>query len=317
MKTFGKLFIQIPCLNELTTIGAVIKSIPKRELNKRGFLVKILIIDDGSSDQTSKSAKKAGADFIIKHKRTFGLAKSFSEGLEFCLRKGADIIVNTDGDNQYDQREILKLVDPIISGQADMVIGDRQVKKLETMPLIKKLGNLIGSFVLRSLTGVSVPDASSGFRAFSRELAENFNLQSDYTYTHETIIQASNKGFKIISLPVVFKKRTDGGSRLISRGVYDHIKKSMATIIRTILLYKALKYLLIAGSLLLSLGVIIGLRFVYFYIQGDGRGHIQSLVLSSVLLNLGFMVIVLGFMADLISVNRKTLEMIKSKLESQ
>lgn len=312
----GKLFIQIPCLNEEATIAAVIKNIPKKELRKLKLIVKILVIDDNSSDNTAKIARKAGSDFILQHKKTLGLAKSFSDGLEFCLKNGADIIVNTDGDNQYDQREIPKLIEPILKNKADMVIGNRQVNKLDFMPTTKKVGNLIGSWVIRMLSGVELPDASSGFRAFSKELARGYNLQSDHTYTHETIIQAANNKFEILSIPIKFKGRIDGSSRLISKGVYDHIKKSTATIIRSILLYKAFKYLLISGGLITVLGILVGIRFLYFFVLGNGTGHIQSLVLSSVLINLGFMTIILGFIADLISVNRKTIEDVKSKLEN-
>ncbi|HLC87542.1 MAG TPA: glycosyltransferase family 2 protein, partial [Patescibacteria group bacterium] len=316
MKAKGKLFIQIPCLNEQATIGSVLKSIPIQKLNELGLSVKTLVIDDNSGDRTLEYAKRSGADFFIKHRKTVGLARTFKDGLNFCLNHGADIIVNTDGDDQYDQNEILKLINPILKGEADMVIGDRQINKLRFMPLNKKIGNLFGSWVLRVLTGVEIPDASSGFRAFDKELGSEYNLQSDHTYTHETIIQAANKGFGIISIPVNFKKRSNGTSRLISAGVYDHIKKSSGTIIRSILLYKAFKYLLVIGGFITTLGILVGVRFLYFFLDGRGTGHIQSLVLSSVLINLGFMVIVLGFIADLISVNRKTIESLKSKIKS-
>jgi glycosyltransferase involved in cell wall biosynthesis len=315
MRLKKKLFIQIPCLNEEATISQVVRDIPKRKLQSLGLSVKVLLIDDNSSDQTIEHALKAGVDFIIKHKKTLGLAISFKDGLEFCLKKGADIIVNTDGDNQYNQNEILKLVTPIVLENADLVVGDRQVKKLKFMPRNKKAGNLIGSFLIRLLTGEKIYDASCGLRAFNADLAKRYNLQSNHTYTHETIIQASNMGGVILSVPVEFKKRVDSDSRLISKGIYDHIKKSSATIIRSILLYKAFKYLLIMGSIIMSLGILTGLRFLYFFIDGKGRGHTQSLVLSSVLINLGFMVIILGFIADLISVNRKTIEDIKRKLK--
>lgn len=310
----GKLFVQIPCLNEEATIAGVIKGIPKKELKKLGFQVKVLVIDDGSSDKTLDAAKKSGVDFIIRHKKTLGLAKSFSDGLEFCLKNGADIIVNTDGDNQYDQREIIDLVKSIFDMKADMVIGDRQISKLKFMPAGNKIGNLIGSRILKFLTGEQVPDASSGFRAFSFNLAKSLNLQSSHTYTHESIIQASNSGYKIVSIPVTFKKRSNGGSRLIQKGIYNHIKKSTATIVRAVLLYKAFKYMLFLSIIFMACGFLIGLRFVYFFYQGLGTGHIQSLVLSSVLLNLGFVTMALGFIADLISINRKILEKINSKL---
>lgn len=315
MKSRKKLFIQIPCLDEEATIAQVIKSIPKKELEKQGFSVKVLIIDDGSSDQTSKVARIAGADMVFKHKKSLGLAKTFEEGLKYSLNKGADIIVSTDGDNQYDQTEILKIVKPVAQNKADMVIGDRQVNKLNFMPMSKRVGNSIGSWIIRLLTSQNTPDASSGFRAFSADLAKKFNLQSNHTYTHETIIQAANKGAIILSVPIKFKKRYIGESRLISNGIFSHINKSMETIFRTIILYKAFKYLFTAGLIFLLLGILPGLRFLYFYFSGEGRGHTQSLILSSVLINLGLVVILLGIIADLISVNRKLIEEMDSKLK--
>lgn len=315
MNSSKLLFIQIPCLNEENDIGDVIKSIPKNELEKLGLKVKILVIDDGSVDKTSEIANGMGCDFILRHKKTLGLARSFADGLEFCLNRRADIIVNTDGDNQYNQSEIPKIVEPIIKDKADMVIGDRQIEKLQFMPGGKKIGNQIGSFILEFLTGLSIPDASSGFRAISGELARKFNLQSAHTYTHETIIQAANLSATILYIPIVFKRRRSGDSRLIG-GVVDHIKKSTATIIRAVLTYKAFKYLLTIGLVIILIGFLGVLRFLYFFVIGDGRGHIQSLIISSAVINLGFIIIVLGVIADLISVNRKLLEEIKSKLKS-
>lgn len=310
-----KLFIQIPCLNEAETIDQVIKDIPKKELEDLNLDTKILVIDDGSFDETAKIAKKAGADFILRHKKTLGLAKTFADGVNFCLQQQADIIVNTDGDNQYDQKEILKIVKPILEERADMAIGNRLITKLKFMPQTKKLGNQIGSWMIRLLTGLKIRDGSSGFRAFSRNLALKFNLQSSHTYTHETIIQAANFGAIIVDVPITFRKRISGESRLIS-GIFDHIKRSSATIIRVVLTYKAFKYLLTIGSLIMFLGVLGVGRFLYFYLSGNGGGHVQSLVIASVLINLGFIIIVLGIIADLIAVNRKMLEEINLKLKS-
>lgn len=316
MASNKKLFIQVPCLNEEATIAQVIRSIPKAKLSKMGIKTYVLIVDDGSTDKTSKIAKSAGADYFIKHKKSRGLAVSFREGLDFCIKKGADIIVNTDGDNQYDQKEIVKLVRPIVNQKADMVIGDRQVESLPFMPPPKKFGNLLGSWTIRFLTGLSVVDASSGLRAYSRDLAMKFNLQSSHTYTHETIIQASNLGATILDIPITFKKRVYGKSRLIS-GVFDHIKKSMSTIIRTILTYNAFKFLLVLGSGVFLLGTVGIVRFLTFFFAGNGQGHIQSLVISSVVIILGFVTIVLGIIADLISINRKILEEIRTSLKSK
>lgn len=310
-----KLYIQIPCLNEAETIDKVIKAIPRKELKNLGLDVKILVIDDGSLDKTSQKAKHAGADFVLRHKKTLGLGKTFADGVNYSLENGADLIVNTDGDNQYDQKEIVKIVKPIIKNQADMVIGDRQIGKLEFMPIGKKIGNQIGSWAIRFLTGLNIPDASSGFRAITCALAREFNLQSNHTYAHETIIQASNKGALILSVPIAFKKRISGRSRLVN-GVFEHIKKSSVTIIRAVLTYKAFKYLMIIGLTIILIGTLGVLRFLYFFFTGDGTGHIQSLVLSSVLINLGFITVVLGIIADLISINRRMLEEINRKLKS-
>lgn len=309
------LFIQIPCLNEADTIGEVIRDIPKKDLEKMGFSVQVLVIDDGSTDKTGEIAKKAGAK-VLRHKRSLGLAYAFRDGLEYCLNEGAQIVVNTDGDNQYNQKEIIKLVKPVLEKKADMVIGDRQVEKLKFMPQSKKIGNLIGSAIIRFLTGAEVHDASSGFRAFSGELAEKFILQSSHTYTHETIIQSVNIGAVILDVPVAFKKRMSGESRLIG-GIVDHIKKSAATILRTVLTYKAFKLLLLSGSTVMLFGFFGVFRFLFFYFLGDGDGHVQSLIVSSVLINLGFVSATLGVLADLISVNRKILEEIRIKIKNR
>ena len=299
-----KLVVQIPVFNEERTISQVIKSIPRRIPNISK--VEILVVDDGSSDNTVKVAKKSGAHHILSLKKHVGLAKTFQASLQKALNLKADIIVNTDGDNQYDQKEIPKLIAPILEGRADMVIGNRRIEKLTHMPRSKKIGNIVGSFLIRKLTGAKVSDASSGFRAFTRGTARSFNLLSSHTYTHETIIQAVNKDFLITEVPITFKKR-NGHSRLIT-GIWSHVKFSAATIIRTVLMYKAFKFLLILGLIISSLGMVGIIRFLYFVSIRQGSGHIQSLIASSVLIGMGFNIIVLGFIADLISINRKTLE---------
>lgn len=300
-----KLIVIIPAYNEEKTIGEVIRSIPRkiRGISK----VEVLVINDGSKDKTTKEARKAGADYVLSHKINRGLTQTFADGLQEALRLGADIIVNTDADNQYKQEEIPKLIGPILKGEADMVIGNRQVEKLNHMPLAKKYGNILGSFTIRFLTGSKIKDASSGFRAFSREAARQLKLFSYHTYTHETIIQALNKNLVIAEIPITFRKRRYGESRLIS-GVWSHIKKSAATILRTILMYKAFKVLVTLGLFIMSLGVLGGLRFLYFFFTGNGAGHVQSLILSSILISIGFTTCVMGILADLISINRKLIE---------
>jgi len=305
-----KLIVTIPAYNEEKTIAQVIKSVPRKI--KGISKVEILVWSDGSTDKTVEIAKKAGADYVFSNKTNLGLAKTFAKMLGKAIELGTDIIVNTDADNQYDQKEIVKLLKPILEGKADMVLGDRQVEKLDHMPTAKKYGNIIGSWTIRMLTGCNVRDASTGFRAFTRECAQQFNLLSSHTYTHETIIQAVNKDLTIAEVPVKFKKRVSGSSRLIS-GIWPHIKRSAATIIRTILMYKAFKALVVIGSLIMALGILGGLRFLYFYLTGNGAGHIQSLIFSSILINLGFTTCVMGILADLVSINRKTIERKKEK----
>jgi len=296
-----KLLIIIPAKNEEETIAQVIKSIPGDIEGVSN--IQVLVINDGSSDNTAVVAKDAGAK-VITNKKCLGLARSFSRGLSAALFAGADIIVNTDGDNQYDQAEIPKLIKPILDGQADMVIGDRQVKNLSFMKAGNKYGNLLGSWVLRKLTGVQVSDASSGFRAFSREAALRLNISSNHTYTHESIIQAAIKNLSLRDIPISFRERQVGSSRLIS-SLLSHIKRSILTIIRTILMYKPLSAMLCIGTIIALPGFLLGLRFLYFYSSGQGTGKVQSLILAALLIMIGFFISVLGLLGDLIAHNRK------------
>lgn len=296
-----KLIVSIPAFNEQKTIKKVIGSIPKQI--KGIDQIEILVWDDGSTDNTAAAAKQAGADYIFSNKANLGLAKTFHNIIAKAIELEADVLVNTDADNQYDQSQITELIAPIINGDADLVNGNRQVAALTHMPAAKKYGNIIGSWVIRLLTGCELMDASSGFRAYSKRCLGNFYLTSDHTYTHETIIQAVNNDMVISEVPVAFSKR-EGESRLIS-GVIDHIKKSASTIVRTILKYKAFKVFVSAGVVMMLIGGLGGVRFLYFFLQGNGTGHIQSLILSSILINLGFTTIAMGVLADLISINRK------------
>lgn len=297
-----KLFITIPAYNEDKTITEVIKSIPKKIKGIKS--IKILVWSDGSTDQTVTIAKKAGADFVFASKRNLGLAKTFYLATKKAVELGADLIVNTDADNQYDQKQISLLIEPILKNQADIVNGDRQIATLAHMPLPKKYGNQLGSWTIRLLTGLKINDASSGFRAYTKEAINSFNLISSHTYTHETLIQSVFKDLTIKEVPITFKARTSGESRLIG-SVWPHIKKSGATIVRTILMYKAFKYLLTLGFLIMALGLFGVTRFLYFVLLGDGGGHIQSLIIASILISIGFNTILMGVIADLISINRK------------
>ena len=296
------LFVTIPAYNEAKTVTNVIKSIPKKIKGIK--TIKILVWSDGSIDQTVNLAKKAGADFVFSSKHNLGLAKTFDLVTKKAVELGADIVVNTDADNQYDQKQIPMLIEPILNDKADIVNGDRQVATLAHMPWPKKYGNQLGSWTIRLLTGLKINDASSGFRAYTKEAIKSFNLISSHTYTHETLIQAVFKDLTVKEVAITFKARTSGGSRLIGN-VWSHIKKSGATIIRTILMYKAFKYLLTLGLFIMTLGSFGIIRFLYFVLQGNGGGHIQSLIIASILISIGFNTILMGVIADLIAINRK------------
>lgn len=299
------LFVTIPAYNEEETLGEVIASIP-REIPGIAA-VKVLVYSDGSTDNTALVAQKAQADHVVAAKKNLGLAHSFNQVTRKALELNADIIVNIDADGQYLASEIERLIQPILRGEADIVNGDRQVHTLIHMPVSKKIGNVIGSWTVRQLANITINDASSGFRAYSREAIESFLLMSSHTYTHETLIQASYKNLSIAEVPITFQQRKVGESRLIS-GIWQHIKKSLATIVRTVLLYKAFKYLVGTGVILFVLGGLGAVRFCVLYWLGDGDGHIQSLVVSSIFISTGFNAILLGAIADFITMNRKMIE---------
>lgn len=301
-----KLVVTIPAFNEEKSVVDVIESIPKKI--KGISRIEVVVVDDGSTDKTALTAKKSGA-VVYRHKRNVGLARTFKDALFYALQRNADIIVNTDADNQYDQRQISRLIEPILEGRADMVTGDRQVKTLSHMKWQKKYGNRLGSAFIRFMTGMSINDASSGFRAHTRECAQTLSIISDHTYTHETLIDAYYKGLAVAEVPITFKKRPHGQSRLISKGVTSHIMRSGTTIIRTVLLYRALRIFTIIGAFFGIVGLLGMLRYLYFaFIQGDPAGHVQSLVISSVMLSTSVTIIVLGFIADILATNRRLIE---------
>lgn len=307
-----KLVVQIPAYNEAAHIAKVIKEIP-REIPGIDS-VEVLVIDDGSTDNTVEEAKKAGADYIVRNVKNSGLAYTFQKGLASSLSLGATIIVNTDADFQYNQKEIPKLIKPILEGKADIVSGNRQVSTLDHMPFAKKYGNILGSRVVRFSAGYKLIDASSGFRAYSKDAAMKLFVTSTHTYTHETLIQASRKNLKVIEVPVEFRKRQDNQSRLIS-SVFGHIKKSMATISRSTLMYNSLKAFSYFGFLLIILGLVPIVRWFYLtYILHTTGEYLQSIILGSILIFAGGMSILLGFISDIIAINRKYLEEILLKL---
>ena len=309
-----KLVVIIPAYNEEKTLPKVIQEIPRQIENIDE--VKVLVIDDGSTDNTIKTAKKAGADYVTSNNSNQGLARTFKRGLEEALKLGADIIVNTDADFQYNQTEVPKLIKPILNNEAEMVIGNRQVEKLAFMKWTNKYGNILGSWVLRKILGNNVTDASSGFRSFSRECAMRLNILSTHTYTHETIIQCMMQKMRIVEVPIEFRKREGGKSKLI-KNLYGHIKSSLSTILRTFLIYDPFKKFLSLGSIIFLIGLFFELRYLWFYFHKEEGGHIQSMLLGVTLILLGFQVIILGFISDLINTNRKIQEEILYKLKKK
>lgn len=307
-----KLIIQIPCFNEEASLPVSIKELPRKlpGISK----IEWLIIDDGSTDRTVEVARELGVDHVVKLIRHQGLAKGFMAGLQACVELGADIIVNTDADNQYNAHDIPKLLQPILDGKAEIVIGARPISEIKHFSPLKKLFQQWGSWMVRKVSQTEIEDAPSGFRAISREAAMRMHVFSDYTYTIETIIQAGQKGMAIVSVPI----RTNDflrESRLI-HSIPSYLARSTNTIMRIFMTYQPLAFFRLPGAISFAVGTLLGLRFLYFYIfTGTSSGHIQSLILAAVLLILGGLLFVFGLMADLISVNRKLLENVEYRIQ--
>ena len=305
-----KLIIQIPCYNEVETLAITLGELP-REVP--GFdLVEWLIIDDGSTDDTVCMAKENGVDHIVRHTCNKGLARGFMTGLDACLRFGADVIVNTDADNQYCADDIPALVAPVVAGEADIVVGTRPIETIDHFSPVKKLLQKLGSWVVRVASKTDIPDAPSGFRAISRTAAQQLMVFNDYTYTLETIIQAGQKNMAITSVPIRVNKDLRP-SRLV-KSLPSYIKRSIITIIRIFVIYRPFSFFGTIGALLFGLGFIIGLRFIFYYLGGEGEGHIQSLILAGALLVMGFQTVLVAFMADLLAANRKLMEDVRYHL---
>lgn len=299
-----KLIIQIPCYNEAETLEIALNDLPS-QLDGIDE-IEYLIINDGSKDNTVEVAKKWGVHHIVNFKQNKGLAKGFMAGLEGCLKNGADIIVNTDADNQYCADDIAALIKPILEGKADMVIGARPIDQTEHFSFIKKKLQHFGSWVVRRASNTNIPDAPSGFRAFSREAAMRINVVNDYTYTLETIVQAGREKIAITSVPI----RTNAELRpsRLFHSIWGYVKKSMLTIIRAYMMYKPLKCFTFVAAPPIATGLLIGLRFLYYIAIGQGSGHIQSLILACTLIIMGFVTVMIGLVADVIAANRKILE---------
>jgi glycosyltransferase involved in cell wall biosynthesis len=299
-----KLIVQMPAFNEEATIAQALRDLPKKI--EGIHVIETLVIDDGSSDKTAEAARKAGATHIVQLKTHRGLSAAFVAGIDAALRLGADIIVNTDADNQYKAADLERLVAPILKGTAEVVIGDREVANSPHMSALKKSLQRLGSWTVSLASGVDVSDVTSGFRAFSREAAMQINVFNPFTYTLETVIQAGNRNLGVQSVAVGTNAPTRP-SRLY-RGMGTYLRKSMATIFRIYTLYRPLKTFFAIGSLLMFAGVALGARFLWYFAQGDRGGHIQSLILAAVFLITGFHTWLIALLADLIAVNRRLTE---------
>jgi len=299
-----KLIVQIPCLNEEDTLPQTIRDIPRRIAGIED--VELLVVDDCSTDRTAEVARALGVHHIVRNKRHLGLAQSFRCGLDAALRAGADIVVNTDGDNQYAGADIPKLIAPILEGTADIVIGDRQTMQIPHFSRTKKFLQWAGSAAVRRLANASIPDAVCGFRAISREAAIQLNIVSSFSYTTEMLIQAGRRRLAMASVPIRTNPTTRP-SRLFQSSLY-FVLISLSTMIRTYAMYQPLRMFCYVATILAIIGLAPMLRFLYFFYSGEGSGHIQSLVLGSSALIMGFVTYLMGLIADLIAVNRKLLE---------
>lgn len=302
-----KLIIQIPCFNEAATLAIALSALPRKV---PGFdFVEWLVVDDGSTDDTVDVAIANGVDHIVRHTGNKGLARAFMTGIEACLNLGADVIVNTDADNQYQAADIPKLVSPILAHRAEIVVGARPITSIEHFSTVKKILQKLGSWAVRIASKTDIPDAPSGFRAMSRSAAQRLIVFNDYTYTLETIIQAGQKGISITSVPIQVNDDLRP-SRLV-KSIPSYIKRSVVTIVRIFVIYRPFRFFASIGMLFFLCGFLIGLRFLWHYMDGNGGGHVQSLILASVMLGMGFQTLLVAFVADLLAANRKLLEDIR------
>lgn len=306
-----KLVIQIPCLNEAETLAVAVGALPR---SVTGFeRVEWLIVDDGSTDDTARLARELGVHHVVRHPVNRGLATAFMTGLDACLRLGADVIVNTDADNQYEADDIPLLTSPILAGEADMVIGARPIDETEHFSWVKKRLQRLGSWAVRVASQTDVADAPSGFRAISRETAMRLNVFNSYTYTLETIIQAGRSNLRVISVPI----RTNPDlrpSRLV-KSIRSYVQRSLVTILRVFAIYRPFLLFLWPALILGGFGLMAGLRFVYFFANNEGDGHIQSVIFSALCMILSALLLMMGFLAELISTNRKLMERVDLKVQ--
>ncbi len=305
-----KLIIQIPCYNEEGSLGITLSTLPREVPGVD--TVEWLIINDGSTDRTVEVARTYGVDHIVNLDYNQGLAKAFMAGIEACLKADADIIVNTDADNQYCADDIPKLIEPILSGRAEIVVGARPIKQIKHFSPIKKFLQKLGSWVVRLASNTNILDAPSGFRSFSREAALRLNVFNNYTYTLETIIQAGQKGMATTSVPIRTNKYLRP-SRLV-KSIPSYVKRSLLTILRIFMTYKPLRFFVILGSIPITLGTLLSIRWVMLFFAGTPKSHVPSLILAAILILIGFQLWMFGLVADLMAVNRKILEDIQLRL---
>lgn len=305
-----KLIIQIPCYNEEATLGVTLSELPRQLPGITS--IEWLIINDGSNDKTVEVARSYGVDRIVNFSYNQGLAKAFMAGIEASLIAGADIIVNTDADNQYCAEDIPKLIEPILSGRAEIVIGTRPIGKIKHFSPTKKILQKLGSWVVRIASNTDIPDAPSGFRAISREAAMQLNVFNEYTYTLETIIQAGQKGIPITSVPIRTNKYLRP-SRLV-KSITAYVQRSLFTILRIFMTYQPLRFFTILGSIPFSIGFMLGVRWLILFLEGTTRTRIPSLILAAILIIIGVQLWLFGLVADLMAVNRKMLEEIQLRM---
>ena len=306
-----KLIIQIPCYNEEKLLPETIKNLPYEIPGIDE--IEILVIDDGSSDGTVRVAQELGVHHIIQQPFHVGLATTFKIGIETCLKRGADIIVNTDADNQYSANDIPKLIEPILAGRADLVIGDRNVSSIPSFSPLKRLLQKLGSWVVSKAASLEIPDAASGFRALTRETALKTLVLSHYSYTLETIIQAGALRLSVVYVPIATNSPTRP-SRLI-RNMPHFLGNAVGSILRAYAIYRPLRVFFTIGLILLSAGIFLGIRFVYYFTLAKGSGHVQSLILAAILLIVGFQTLLIGLIADSIGANRKILDEVLYRLK--
>lgn len=307
-----KLIIQIPCYNEEDTLKITLDAIPKEI--EGADEIEILIINDGSKDKTVQVAHDWGVHHIVNFPKNLGLARAFDAGLKASVARGADIIVNLDADNQYCADDIGKLIKPILDGKADIVIGARPIESIKHFSLIKKMLQRLGSKVMRLVSRTNVQDAPSGFRAFSRDAAAQINIFDNYTYTMETIIQAQKKGLAVENVPV--RVNEDLRPSRIVKNYFDYIFRSIKTMIRICIIYRPFKFFMALSLLFVAFGFILGIRYLCFFQMGQGKGHIQSLILCGLSITIGFQTALLAVIADLLAINRKLIEDVQIKIQN-